>query len=155
MHVWFTSHETKSARSRLFVLYTDFEAQIIIQFWDGARKMCGSITRVLCIVPEAKIKVNPAARERSMLSALYTCMFWLFLTVLTNTYKFRQQVRNNRKLVFTLPNGLEFKTRLSFRHRASCILRKAFHYSPENAFYIFNQQIYFIIWYLLDRASLI
>ena len=44
---------------------------------------------------------------------------------------------------------------LTFRHCASCILGQAFHYSPENAFYIFNQQIYFIIWYLLDRASLI
>ena len=44
---------------------------------------------------------------------------------------------------------------LTFMHRASCILGQAFHYSPENAFYIFNQQIYFIIWYLLDRASLI
>ena len=42
---------------------------------------------------------------------------------------------------------------LTFRHRASCILRQTFHYSPENAFYIFNQQIYFIIWYLLDHAS--
>jgi len=31
------------------------------------------------------------------------------------------------------------------RHCASCILGKAFHYFPENAFYIFNQQIYFII----------
>ena len=34
---------------------------------------------------------------------------------------------------------------LTFRHRASCILGQAFHYSPENAFYIFNQQVYFII----------
>ena len=34
---------------------------------------------------------------------------------------------------------------LSFRHRASCILGQAFPYSPENAFYIFNQQIYLII----------
>jgi len=34
---------------------------------------------------------------------------------------------------------------LNFRRRASCILGQAFHYSPENAFYIFNQQIYFII----------
>ena len=33
---------------------------------------------------------------------------------------------------------------LTFRHRAS-ILGQAFRYSPENAFYIFNQQIYFII----------
>ena len=44
---------------------------------------------------------------------------------------------------------------LTFRHRASCILGQAFHCSPENAFYVFNQQVYFIIWYLLDRASLI
>ena len=34
---------------------------------------------------------------------------------------------------------------LTFRHRSYCILGQAFHYSPENAFYIFNQQIYFII----------
>ena len=34
---------------------------------------------------------------------------------------------------------------LTFRHRASCILGQAFRYSPEKAFYIFNQQIYFII----------
>ena len=44
---------------------------------------------------------------------------------------------------------------LTFKHRASSILGQAFRYSPENAFYVFNQQIYFIIWYLLDRASLI
>ena len=44
---------------------------------------------------------------------------------------------------------------LTFRHHASSILGQAFRYSPENAFYIFHQQIYFIIWYLLDRASLI
>ena len=34
---------------------------------------------------------------------------------------------------------------LTFRHRASSIQGQAFHYSSENAFYIFNQQIYFII----------
>ena len=44
---------------------------------------------------------------------------------------------------------------LTFRHRASCFIGQAFRYSPENAFYIFNEQIYFIIRYLLDRASLI
>jgi len=31
---------------------------------------------------------------------------------------------------------------LTFRHRASCILGQAFHCSPENAFYIFNQQMF-------------
>ena len=35
---------------------------------------------------------------------------------------------------------------LTFRHRASCILGQAFHYSSENTFYIFNQQIYLIAW---------
>ena len=44
---------------------------------------------------------------------------------------------------------------LNFRYRASSIEEQAFRYSPENAFYIFNQEIYFIIWYLLDGASLI
>ena len=34
---------------------------------------------------------------------------------------------------------------LTFRHRSSCILGQVFHCSPEKAFYIFNQQIYFII----------
>ena len=37
------------------------------------------------------------------------------------------------------------KRRLTFRHRASCTLGQEFHSSPENAFFIFNQQIYFII----------
>ena len=53
-----------------------------------------------------------------------------------------------------LPTRTSSANRLTFRHRASCILGQAFHYSPENAFYVFNQQIYFIICYLLDRASL-
>ena len=46
---------------------------------------------------------------------------------------------------------------LGFNLKAPCVLYigQAFRYFPENAFYIFNQQIYFIIWYLLDRASLI
>jgi vancomycin permeability regulator SanA len=43
-------------------------------------------------------------------------------------------------------NDSVMRTRsLTFKHRASCILGQAFHYSPENAFYIFNQQIYFIM----------
>jgi len=36
-------------------------------------------------------------------------------------------------------------THLTFRHRSSCILGQAFRYSPENAFYVFNQEIYFIM----------
>ena len=45
-----------------------------------------------------------------------------------------------------LLNCLNARSRgLTFRHRASCIQRQAFLFSPENAFYIFNQQIYFII----------
>ena len=67
---------------------------------------------------------------------------------------------NNKALQSTTQHkvtwpSVQWHCQLTFRHRASCILGQAFHYSPENAFYIFNQQIYFIIWYLLDRASLI
>ena len=39
---------------------------------------------------------------------------------------------------------------LNFKHRASSILGQAFRYYPDNAFYIFNQQIYFIILYLFN-----
>ena len=53
--------------------------------------------------------------------------------------------RTEHIMAYKIPSkGLEMN-RLTFRHRASCILGQAFHYSPENAFYIFNQQIYFII----------
>ena len=45
---------------------------------------------------------------------------------------------------------------ITFNLQAPCVLciGQAFRYSPENAFYIFNQQIYFIISYLFNRASL-
>ena len=62
----------------------------------------------------------------------------VFMGFMRNTYIYTQPVRV-----------------LTFRHRVSCVLGQAFHYSPENAFYIFNQQIYFITLYLHDRASLI
>ena len=42
-------------------------------------------------------------------------------------------------------HSLAIVSSLTFRHRASCMLGQAFHYSPENAFYIYNQHIYFII----------
>jgi hypothetical protein len=59
--------------------------------------------------------------------------------------------------------SIDWVTLTNCRHQifinlyAPCVLYigQAFHYSPDNAFYIFNHQIYFIIWYLLDRASLI
>ena len=53
----------------------------------------------------------------------------------------------NQSVVVTLPSITRQSIErwashiLNFRHRASCILGQAFHYSPENAFYIFNQQM--------------
>ena len=44
-----------------------------------------------------------------------------------------------RKIQFT---KIVRRLQLTFRHRASCILGQAFRYSPEKAFYIFNQQTY-------------
>ena len=45
--------------------------------------------------------------------------------------------------------------RLNLQAPRVLYIGQTFRYSPENAFYIFNQQTYFIIWYMLDRASLI
>ena len=86
-------------------------------------------------------------------------MFWSHLPVQLTPLSWRKRQRvhlthwhlSNMLHTVTSQNTVP----LSFRHHASCILGQAFHYSPENAFYIFNQQTYFIIWYLLDRASLI
>ena len=50
-----------------------------------------------------------------------------------------------KSLIGSQPHSRKLFAPLIFRLRASCILGQAFHYSPENAFYIFNQQIYFII----------
>ena len=63
-------------------------------------------------------------------------------------YLFLGQPHSSLFDIFPFSRGIEKKnvqTGLTFRHRASCILGQPFHYSPENAFYIFNQQIYFII----------
>ena len=55
------------------------------------------------------------------------------------------QLKNAYKLTVAHAHGVGQYNSLTFRHRASCIFGQAFPYSPENAFYIFNQQIYFII----------
>jgi hypothetical protein len=73
----------------------------------------------------------------NIISVCYLCM---------NVYEWNQEIMKSSK---------EICSALTFRYLMSCILGHAFHYSPENASYIFNQQIYFIIWYLLDHASLI
>ena len=45
------------------------------------------------------------------------------------------------------PRLSEYEVAVFFNLQAPCVLYigQAFRYSPENAFYIFNQQIYFII----------
>ena len=93
---------------------------------------------------------------------LYTPCFEVVWRVLTNhsirQFPFRFPSRESPcAITFQLDSTTHqiLSEPLTFRHRASCILGQAFRYSLENAFYIFNQQLYFIIWYLLDRASLI
>ena len=65
-----------------------------------------------------------------------------FVIVIINQ---KRNCENINTLRTWLLNCLNARSRgLTFRHRASCIQGQAFCYSPENAFYIFNQQIYFI-----------
>ena len=68
----------------------------------------------------------------------------LFRIPLQYTY-FLTIIKGCQGLLLVLASIITSSRILTFRHRASCILGQAFHYSPENAFYIFNQQIYFII----------
>ena len=49
---------------------------------------------------------------------------------------FPQSVQSSSCSSVIPPSGAVQSRRLTFRHRASCILGHAFHYSPENAFYI-------------------
>jgi len=70
---------------------------------------------------------------------LYSEMSW---QVARSYCAFRGSFYSER-LVLKLPTGRT--SVLIFRHCASCILGQAFYYSPESAFYTFNQQIYFII----------
>ena len=85
----------------------------------------------------------------STCNSLLVCTFWRYNLLWTHS--------NQQAALITVHKSIYPKITcwLTFRHRASCILGQVFHYSPESAFYIFNQQIHFIIWYLLDRTSLI
>ena len=85
-------------------------------------------------------------------------IFSLGYSLIQMLYKMLRRFHISEPVLISVFENVEKTTHwimLTFRHHASCILGQAFHYSPENVFYIFNQQIYFIIWYLLDRASLI
>ena len=80
--------------------------------------------------------------------------YFVNISQLVETY-LRLKHTHTHTLVYGIQYTELYYSLLTFRHRASCFIGQAFRYYPENAFYIFNQQIYFIIWYLLDRASLI
>jgi hypothetical protein len=66
-------------------------------------------------------------------------------------YRIFVKLRRGSCIFFTISYSLFLKLQAPF----FLYIRQPFLFSPENAFYIFNQQIYFIFWYLIDRASLI
>ena len=91
---------------------------------------------------------HPNQRKCRVLSLL---PIWTFRAGLHFTVLFEDSVKSDTdccNLTEDTPYNLlssSCRECLTFRHRASSIQGQAFHYSPENAFYIFNQQIYFII----------
>ena len=79
------------------------------------------------------------------------CYFlWVLISIIIITFK-------ALFFIFVFCFFLNYDNNVIINLKALCVLYvgQAFCYSPQNAFYIFNQQIYFIIRYLLDRASLI
>jgi len=75
-------------------------------------------------------------------------VIWSYILILFHLGVPTQRVCQFVCFLTSTPNVFHYKWCvgfLTFRHRASCILGQVFRYSPENAFYIFNQQMYFII----------
>ena len=120
-----------------------------------------NISSTLKMTTESVSETRLSAREDFIEDKFYTIHSLTNWTAFQNVTPFglvdRYQRHHCVRKLWRLHCGFRVccVTHLTFRHRASCIWGQAFHYSPENGFYIFNQQIYFIIWYLLDRASLI
>ena len=91
---------------------------------------------------------GPGRTERFLLSKYISSVVFFISCITHNENSTIYQtlvsvlVPGSKELITTAINSTRS---LTFRHRASSLLGQAFRYSPENAFYIFNQQIYFII----------
>ena len=111
---------------------------ILLGYVQGYQRSCIPFCEMCCKKKNIDIIKQTASYAGNVMSIMLcnTCDLWF------------------SHVSYFLLKGL-FSDALTFRHRASSILGQAFRYSPEKALYIFNQQIYFIIWYLLDHASLI
>ena len=98
-----------------------------------------SCYKIYVTLPYIRVLYNFMYKMRSHLFFIYFRM----IKFLPNK-SYIMCIKCRPKYVVRYTKSLIHKTS-TFRHRASCILGQAFRYSPENAFYIFNQQIYFII----------
>ena len=78
-------------------------------------------------------------------------VFWFSPQLLSETFLTLRRIQRD----ITNLDGATCKVAINFQAPCVLYIGQAFRYSPENVFYIFNQQIYFILLYLLDRASLI
>ena len=105
---------------------------------------------VICLFLDSLSKFRKTTNSSAISACLSVCLFVSMEQLSSGWTDFQE---NWNVSIFKNPENIQVL--LTFRHRASCISGQAFHYSPENAFYIFNQQIYFIILFLFDRASLI
>ena len=104
----------------------------IVILWDH-RHLCGpSLTETSLCGPDWINVRDVHTKTLSMWSnfrCLRDCISYLYM---------KEVYRRHVKVIELMP--IMF---LTFRHRASCILGQAFHLTPQNAFYIFNQQFFF------------
>ena len=108
---------------------------MIQYYWDMALRNCMSGSRrVFIFKSDLVCFISQQAGFKKVIIQTSLCIIHVL-----NPYS------NSLGLCFVFPSDYQdsaFKIRtttyieiLTFRHRASCILGQAFHYSPENAFY--------------------
>jgi len=82
---------------------------------------------------------HPQALQDSFPFLLWALFFTLKLTGHPIKISMMEKVQKQKITSPShVPSSQPHTVQLTFRHRASCILGQAFHYSPENAFYIFH-----------------
>ena len=97
------------------------------------------------MIDEISVRVDIIINKRAMKEAMQWHVNITGARHTANALLLKHFIRNVSIQLVRLHLAYSGTFCLTFRHRASCILGQAYHCSPENAFYIFNQQIYFII----------
>ena len=134
-------------------------------------ELCIFLLSLQCNVQFPLCQFPPAVTQLTSGRNTTNCSFWYSHKLLSASACFLQHVMRHahtrmrnpgtcnssflRATATQVAKAMMFWKELTFKTPCVLYIGQSFRYSSENAFYVFNQQIYFIIWYVLDRTSLI